>query len=249
MATPPPPALAIPRERIAEFLRAAFHLWTTELLPCWRAAAAPCRSGCGNGSGPTADDCVMLAHLVVDVLPDEATDRLLVGPGGVAVLEEWRPFLVDLRVLQEWAITGGSEAGWTPSPPGSPPGATMLAHPGPAGFTMAAGGGPVVVAGGRFDAAGNTSGPPYFAYGGLTAIQRTGSPGVYDLRFDDFDATAPGSYVVSGSALTTETARAHTLEVLAPDGGLAVRLRRVGTGTTEDLGFMLQITRFDGGGP
>jgi hypothetical protein len=246
MATPPPPGLVIPRERIAEFLRAAFHLWTTELLPCWRAAA--CRSGCGNGSGPTGNDCVLLAHMVVDVLPDEATDRLLVGPGGVEVMEEWRPFLVDLRVLQEWAITGGAEAGWWPSPPGSPPGASMAAPHAAAGLAAPDGGGPVVVAGGRFDAAGNTPGPPYFAYGGLTAVQRAGSPDVYDLSFDDYSPAAPGDYVVSGSALTGETARAHTLEVLESDGGLAVRLRRVGTGIAVDAGFMLQITRFGGAG-
>jgi len=220
MATAPPPALTIPAERAAEFLRAAFRLWATELLPCWRATAVPCRSGCRHDRGSGDDDCVLLAHVVVDVLPDAAEDRLLVGPGGVNVEQDWRPYLLNLRLLQEWAITRRSEA---PS-------------------------GPVVVAGGLFDGAGAVPGPPYFAYGGLTATQRAASPEVYDLAFDDFDPIAPAHYVISGSALTTENAKAHTLEVLS-GGQPAVRLRRAGTGTNEDPGFMLQITRFDGGGP
>jgi hypothetical protein len=233
MDLPPPPALAIPRERVVEFLRAAFRLWTTELLPCWRAAA--CRAGCGDGSAPE-DDCVLLAQVTVDVLHDPAEDRLLVGPLGAAVRERWRPYLVDLRLLQEWAL-GAAGEGWWPAP-ASPPGPTARV-----------GGGPVVVAAGRFDGAGNTPGPPFFAWGGLQAVPRAGATGVYDLRFDDLDPTAPASYVVTGTPLTTESAKAHTLEVLAGDGSLAVRLRRVGTGSNEDPGFMLQISRFDGGGP
>ena len=55
--------------------------------------------------------------------------------------------------------------------------------------------------------------------------------------------------MVTGTPLTTDNAKAHALEVLAGDGGLAVRLRRVGTGSNDDPGFMLQVTRFDGGGP
>lgn len=291
MAAAPPAALAIPRDQAATFLRAALRLWTTELLPCWRAAVAGCGHDCGTAGTPAADaDCVTLAHLVVDVLADAAENRLLVGPGGVLVDEERRPCLVDLRVLQEWVIRGaGAESGWLMSPPASPPTGPSASPPtspgagphvspavgphaspvpptpsglGPmvladeaAGAGPAAGGRPapgpgsVTVAGGRFDEAGNVPGPPHFSYGGLRAVQRGDSPDIYDLEFDDYDPANPAAYVVSGCALTTEGARTHVLEVLARDHALAVRVRQVGTGSRQDSGFMLQVTRFDGGGP
>ena len=178
MDLPPPSALAIPRERVVEFLRAAFRLWTTELLPCWRAAA--CRAGCGDGSAPAPeDDCVLLANVTLDVLHDPAEDRLLVGPGGATVQERWRPYLVDLRLLQEWAL-GAAGEGWWPAPasplgPPGPPDLTMAAQPGP-GATARVGGGPAVIAGGRFDGAGNTPGPPFFTWGGLQALPGPAPP-------------------------------------------------------------------------
>ncbi|MGV9386416.1 hypothetical protein ACWDRB_62175 [Nonomuraea sp. NPDC003707] len=92
LSQPPPQALRIPEGRAAEFLRAAFRLWVTEFLPCFRV------------EGPE-DDGVLLARLDVDMLYDPLGEReLLVGPGGVTVDEEQRPFLVQSRLVQEWQI-------------------------------------------------------------------------------------------------------------------------------------------------
>ncbi|MEV5409792.1 hypothetical protein AB0K60_13255 [Thermopolyspora sp. NPDC052614] len=92
LSQPPPPELRIPEDRAAEFLRAAFRLWVTELLPCFR-------------TEDPDDDGVLLARLDVDVLHDPLGEReLLVGPGGVTVDEQERPFLVQSRLVQEWQI-------------------------------------------------------------------------------------------------------------------------------------------------
>ncbi|HVH22172.1 MAG TPA: hypothetical protein VNA11_06925, partial [Pseudonocardia sp.] len=149
MAGLPPATLALPEADAAEFLRAAFRLWTTELLPCWRVAASGCvcDAGCGTGcpDPPPGDtDCVTLAHIVVDVLPDAAQNRLLVGPGGVTVAEDDRPYLVDLRVLQEWAVTS-CDGSWPGSPLGSGWGSPPTNH---AATSR-------IVAAGRFGMAGN----------------------------------------------------------------------------------------------
>jgi hypothetical protein len=220
LAAPPPPGLVIPELGADDYLRAAFRLWSTELLPRWR-------SGANGDPSPGDADCVTLAHLVVDVLPDVLGNRLVVGPAGVTVDEEDRPCLVDLRVLQEWAIT--STPGLLLSSPPSPP--SRPARP------------PRVVAGGRFGPAGN----PEFSHGDLTAVPRGADPDVYDLDFADFDPAHPAAYVVQGCCLTVDGAKPRVFEVLTPGPGLAVRLRRVGQGTNDDTGFMLTITRFDGG--
>jgi hypothetical protein len=219
MGLPPLPSLAIPRADAANYLRAALRLWTTELLPCWRAAVPGCGQPCGGGQTPAADaDCLVLAHLLVDVAHDPVQDRLLVGPA-VTIDEKWRPFLVDGRFLMEWAITG----------PGSP----SLA---PKGL------GAAVVAAGRFALDGNASPPP-------TARPRAADPDVFDLDFHDLHTNPGGNYTVTGSVMTANDAKAHAVEVLVPNPTPAVRLRRVGTGTDAVGGLMLQVTRFDGAGP
>jgi hypothetical protein len=91
------------------------------------------------------------------------------------------------------------------------------------------------------------AGNPEFSHGGLTATQRAGDPDVYDLDFTDYDPAHPGSYIVQGCCLTVDGAKPRVFEVLTPGPALAIRTRRVGQGTNDDAGFVLQITRFDGG--
>jgi hypothetical protein len=123
----PPLDLSIPREHLRRYLDAAFRLWTTELRPHLRHAVPGCECGCGGGCADAAtpaddacEDAVLLAELN---LP-------LVFPGGGIELADsgWfaddgkRPYVVNLRLLQEWVLSGG-EAGllWA-SPPAGPPG-------------------------------------------------------------------------------------------------------------------------------
>lgn len=273
-AAPPPAGLAIPNGQVPEFLRAAFRLWVTELLPCWRAGAGNC--GCGSATGTTgtaspADlGCLTLAQLTVDVTYDPPTDRYLplAQPSAVTIDEEHRPYLIDLRVLQEWAITETAPqpaSGPGPVPPGPAPGPVPA---GPTPVVAAAGQVPLaamrpesidgtadpqgadgsggvasaVVAAGRFDSDGIAPGPPFYAYGGLRAVPRRNAPGEFDLQFPAFEPS--GNYVVTGSVIVEPGSAAHVLETLGPGPGLAVRVRRATTLGTNMHGFTIQITRF-----
>ena len=241
LESPPPSSLAIPLGERTEFLRAAMHLWVTELLPCWRAALAACGHDCGDGMPPPADsECLLLARLEVPVVHDAVENRLVVGSQSVVVDERRRPFLVDLRVLQEWALTEVHGEPAPSSPPLPSPGPGSPPSP-PAPATE-----PRVVAAGRFDEDGAVSGPPFFSFGGLTVTPRAGAPDVLDLDFDDWDPVAPGDYIVSGTALTDLDARSHVVEVLVPENNLAVRIKRVGMGSNNLYGIQIQITRFGG---
>lgn len=96
----PPMSLHLHPADAPEYLRAAFRIWTTELRGLWKAA------GC---TGIPDEECVMLAQLEVPVLH---------LPGGwqvdgvrpVGVHEERRPYLIHLRLLQEWLLGGRRES-------------------------------------------------------------------------------------------------------------------------------------------
>ncbi len=106
-----------------------------------------------------------------------------------------------------------------------------------------------MVAAGRFDSAGNTPARRSSATAASPRLRASRATDVYDLDFDDYDQANPGRYVVTGCALTIDGAKCRVFEVLTPEPDLAIRLRRIGQGSNDDAGFMLQITRFDGGGP
>jgi competence ComEA-like helix-hairpin-helix protein len=97
----PPEGIVINVADACEYLRAALRLWVTELRPLWRGAAC-------DGSTPD-EECVLLAQLDVPIVDGQAS-----SDEDVIVNEEQRPFLVHLRLLQEWltcgphVITGGS---------------------------------------------------------------------------------------------------------------------------------------------
>jgi hypothetical protein len=90
-----------------EYLRAAFRLWVTELRPLWRPNFFGSMPGCGDNVTQTADDaddadCVLLAELLV---PLDAAGHLDASKE-IAIDEERRPFIVHLRMLQEWLMCG-----------------------------------------------------------------------------------------------------------------------------------------------
>lgn len=142
--TAPPAGLTIPAEQAGEYRRAALRLWAVEVLPAWRLPPSAPLPPPVPPVPPTLDpDSLPLARIRLDVLYDSVTDRLLVGPAGAQVDDSDRPYLVDLRLLQELAL-------------GSQP--------------TAAGGS--VVAAGWLDPAGAVPGPPFFSRGGLAATAR-----------------------------------------------------------------------------
>jgi hypothetical protein len=124
------------------FFRAALRVWVTEMRPPWTLTTPP------EGRLLLAELDVPLTHA------SPGGPWVVTSAGSVMINEERRPFLVPLRLLQEWLVrTPGSGGG------------------------VAAG---AVVAAGQFGA----DGTPVFSFGGLTALQLKGTTSpLYFLQF------------------------------------------------------------------
>jgi hypothetical protein len=110
-----PPGEAIARDQFGEFLRLAFRLWVTELRPIWMTRH------CGAVS-QTGDDCLLLAQLEVPVqwVGGSPPGSWVVNGNSQAIVvdESQRPYLVHMRLLQEYLQSGWAAAPWSF---GSPP--------------------------------------------------------------------------------------------------------------------------------
>ena len=117
----PPTVLQINKDDVCEYMRAAFRLWVTEL----RNFLSDRKTGCSieMTGGGKLEDCVLLAEIKIPLLA--------LSPGwqvsdteDTLVNEENRPFLLHLRMLQEWMLCGCScqdnTAATILSPPDSP---------------------------------------------------------------------------------------------------------------------------------
>ncbi|MBO0778579.1 MAG: hypothetical protein J2P37_07090 [Ktedonobacteraceae bacterium] len=103
----PPTSLRIPGDQACVYLRAAFRIWTTELRPVWTP------NGCGNTPD---EECLLLAELNVPVKENSGqwvVDDML----SVIINEDRRPYLIHLRLLQEWLLCGmrPQKSGETPA--------------------------------------------------------------------------------------------------------------------------------------
>ena len=99
----PPGSLIINVADATEYFRAAFRVWVTELRPQWIARWHGCAATHIEGDDAADEDCVLLAQLDVPLLP--------LSPGSwdipnepIPVNQDERPFLVHLRLLQEWML-------------------------------------------------------------------------------------------------------------------------------------------------
>lgn len=104
LASPPAPnddPILLPAPRADEILRRAFLLWTTEVRPALRELESP--GTCGEPSGGC---CVLLAEFDLRV---DGTWALL--PGTPPPDQSNRPYLLHTRLLQEWLLAGGGDAG------------------------------------------------------------------------------------------------------------------------------------------
>ncbi|HVE55481.1 MAG TPA: hypothetical protein VNB22_01545, partial [Pyrinomonadaceae bacterium] len=99
----PPSVLEINTDDFCEYMRAAFRLWVTEL----RNVLTERKTGCAveMTGGKQIEDCVLLAELRIPLV--------LVSPNWkvsdteeVEKIEKDRPFLLHLRMLQEWMLCG-----------------------------------------------------------------------------------------------------------------------------------------------
>ena len=114
----PPVNLRIHPDDACEYLRAAFRLWTTELRPVWHGRGRCCGSGAMEKT--ETETRVLLAELnvpLVFVAPDWRVSDVL----PVIVNERNRPYLLHLRMLQEWMLCGRIQTGTLTSPISSPP--------------------------------------------------------------------------------------------------------------------------------
>ncbi|HKB40007.1 MAG TPA: hypothetical protein VKD72_26460, partial [Gemmataceae bacterium] len=104
----PPASLRIHRDDVCEFFRAAFRIWVTELRPLcrpdWLAASCGCHGGCAEQ--PPPEDCLLLGELLVPLVPAPDGQWVVDSAQPVTVNQRRRPFLVHLRLLQEWLLCG-----------------------------------------------------------------------------------------------------------------------------------------------
>ncbi len=116
--TSPPPVLQINAEDICDYMRTAFRLWVTEL----RNVLSGRKTGCSQAMSGGADfeDCVLLAELRVPLV-SVSTGFKVSDSEDVTINEEKRPFLLHLRMLQEWMLCNFSHISGTTPPITSPP--------------------------------------------------------------------------------------------------------------------------------
>jgi hypothetical protein len=105
----PPASLRIPRADACAYLRAAFRVWTTELRPRWRPTFD--RAECADTplSRPEPEACVLLAEVVLPLIRTPGGNWAVDDLNPIVIDEERRPFLLHLRVLQEWLLCGRHE--------------------------------------------------------------------------------------------------------------------------------------------
>jgi hypothetical protein len=88
----------------SRYLRAAFLLWVTEFRPLWKtdfADAADCAGAMIACPEKKGTDGVLLAEILAPVGSDGKV------AGTVSVKEDRRPYLLHLRMQQEWLACGG----------------------------------------------------------------------------------------------------------------------------------------------
>lgn len=101
----PPGNLVINVADATEYFRAAFRIWVTELRPRWISRWHGCAATHIDSDAAADEDCVLLAQLDVPLLP-LSPGTFDIPSGDIPVIQDDRPFLVHLRMLQEWMFSG-----------------------------------------------------------------------------------------------------------------------------------------------
>lgn len=98
------PPLAVNRADLGAYLRAILGLWVTELRPRWVAG----------------DDALLLAKLTVPVTQElGGTTWDVASAPPIAIDETHRPYLLQLRFLQEWLLASSGGRAGVETPPGA----------------------------------------------------------------------------------------------------------------------------------
>lgn len=232
----PPIRLAIPAAYACDIWSAMFRLWVTELRPMWQARFLPANACCSPDTTrlpPNNEECLLLAKINLPVQLDGANQwqlATLPTPG----VEDRRPFLLHLRLLQEWLLSTGGSTGLFES--------EAVTHP-------SAAGGYSVVAAGIVNGDG-TAIPNVLVYNDLQAVQ-TGA-GTVQISFATYTPPVAGSpqYIVkvtpvspppAGGIITTfDQCVSGGIRLLVTDGagnGLSAAI-------IKGLKFMIEVSAF-----
>lgn len=111
----PPGSLVIKAADASDYLRAAFRVWVTELRPRWIARWHGCAATHIEGDHAEDEDCVLLAALDVPLLP-LSPGTFDIPNDTIAVNQDERPYLVHLRLLQEWLLSSPPPVPSAPAP-------------------------------------------------------------------------------------------------------------------------------------
>jgi Collagen triple helix repeat (20 copies) len=100
-----------------DFLHAAFRIWVTELRPTWLGTDQT------SAGSPPSENCVFLARLRIPVLLDAGVWKVKVPTDDLKthteVSEDDRPYVLSLRMVQEWMMCGRSQQGGMAGPKGA----------------------------------------------------------------------------------------------------------------------------------
>lgn len=91
-------SLRIPRGNVDEYWQAAFDVWNTAIMPRWVSRGGKCAI-------PPQEGCLQLAELDLPLTTANPTRRVAGGASAVALSQERRPYLVHMRLLQEWLLS------------------------------------------------------------------------------------------------------------------------------------------------
>lgn len=106
----PPDILRVPAARAAEYYDAAFRVWTGEIRPSWRVDGSG-TPACADNTAP--DDAILLAEISLPVIVQSDGRWVVDDTASIEIQEERRPYLLHLRLLQEWMAAGERRAAST----------------------------------------------------------------------------------------------------------------------------------------
>ncbi|AKJ02890.1 hypothetical protein [Archangium gephyra] len=127
--TSPASPLVVATEDLCRYLRAALRVWVTELRHLWRTNWLGEAQGCMEPLTPVSaggEDRVLLAELSLPVTREleGGAWKVASAPAKVDILEDGRPFVAHLRLLQEWMLCGTR-----PDTPAPAPAANTVTRP------------------------------------------------------------------------------------------------------------------------
>jgi hypothetical protein len=122
-----PPTSHINSADMCEYMRTAFRVWVTELRPKWIARWHGCAATHFDVDDKSEEDCVLLAELTVPIVGSSPGHWTVADTPDVSPDQLERPFVIPLRMLQEWLwcgptccdahVAGGSPPGSGVTPP------------------------------------------------------------------------------------------------------------------------------------